>query len=153
MKKSKEMKYHFAIKGRIYPNDTAKRIIYINDAIYRKVYNILVAANKEKHELKSFEDIVPAYKGRITFLDEMTSSAKTIKNMHPYMNGELVDSDVVNNAISNYKDSWNMYKKVPTSGTPTFHKRSYELSYNTSAHYKKRPKWHTPRFYSLCEYE
>ncbi|MEE0929929.1 MAG: transposase [Acutalibacteraceae bacterium] len=140
MKSSKEMPYHFAISGRIYLNYHAQQIVAVNDSIYRKVYNILVAANEEKYRLKQYADVIPTYKDRIDFLNTLTSSATNIKNMYPYMYGELVDADAITNAITNYKAGWNSFVKVPNTGKPTFHKKKYEQSYNTSTHYKNHQK-------------
>ena len=129
------MQYHFAINGRIYLNYIGKKIVAINDGVYRKVYNTLVNVNDEKYRLKQCSEIVPVYQDRIDYLETLVSSATNIKNMFPFMYEKLVDSDVVTNAMVNYKAAWNMYKKVPTSGKPTVHKKAYEQSYNTNAHY------------------
>ena len=137
MKASKDMKYHFGLVGRIYPNHDGKRIIAINDGIYRKTYNVLVIANNERYQLSKTAEFVPAYQDRIDYLKALVSSATTIKNQFPFMYGDEVDSDVVSNAIANYKKAWNMFKKVPGTSVPTVHKKSYEQSYNTSAHYNK----------------
>ena len=135
MKSSKNMKYHFGLKGRIYPNYIGKKIVAVNDGVSRKVYNTLVTANNERYQLTKCADMVPVYQNRIDYLTTLVSSATNIKNMFQFMYDELVDSDVVTNAIANYKAAWNMYKKVPSAGKPTIHKKSYEQSYNTSAHY------------------
>lgn len=136
MKSSKNMQYHFAINGRIYLNYIGKKIVAINDGVYRKVYNTLVISNDEKYKLAQSAEFVPIYQDRIDYLETLVSSATNIRNQFPFMYDRLVDSDVVANAMVNYKAAWNMYKKIPTSGKPTLHKKSYEQSYNTSAHYK-----------------
>ena len=95
MKSSKNMRYHFAINGRIYLNYTGKKTVAINDGVYRKVYNTLVIANDEKYRLKQCSEMVPVYQDRIDYLETLVSSATNIKNMFPFMYDQLVNYSAI----------------------------------------------------------
>ena len=78
MKASKDMKYHFGLIGRIYPDYEGKRIVAVNDGVYRKTYNTLVTANNERYQLNKCAELVPAYQDRIDYLKTLVSSATNI---------------------------------------------------------------------------
>ena len=63
-----------------------------------------------------------------------------MSNHYPYMQDKNIDSLAKANAIQNYQKAWKMFRKVHSSGTPKFHKKSYRLSYQTNAQYGKGTK-------------
>ena len=140
MRKCSQMPYHVGIVLRIYPSRRQKHIIAVNDGCERAVYNKLVALNNERHQLACAEESVPAYHKRLEYLDsilqnpDVTLSA-AIKNILPFLRGTDVDLQTVENAIKNYRAAWKKFRETHT-GVPTFHKKSYEQSYQTNCHYK-----------------
>ena len=142
MRKCSEMNYHDGVVLKIYPSDVQKHIIAVNDGAQRAVYNLLVGVDKEAHRLKKTADIVPADKKRledvtlkIRELNGRGSDTAHIRNTLPFLNEPEVDSHVIVNAKKNYSTAWkNMYERH--TGVPTFHKKSYEQSYQTSNHYE-----------------
>ena len=79
----------------------------------------------------------PAYRERIAYLEQVRSSKKELVNTIPFLNDKNVDSLAVDNAIKNHNLAWKRFREVPGTGVPGFHKRSYEQSYQTNAHYRK----------------
>lgn len=140
MKRCADMPYHTGIQLRIYPGRLQKTIIAVNDGVSRFVYNRLTALNNERYELSKTADLVPCYKERISFIDSILRSPDTalpsaIKNSAPFLYGELVDSLAIDNAIKNYRSAWKKFREDPHAKAPSFHKKGYELSYRTNAHY------------------
>ena len=141
MRKCSDMPYHTGIVLRIYPSRRQKQTIAVNSGCFRAVYNKLVALNKERYNLSKSVGLVPAYAFRLSYLEEVLktggrSLASRLQNIMPYLYLPDVDSQAVANAIKNYNTAWKNYRKNPSSGVPQFHKKSYEQSYQTSAHYK-----------------
>ena len=140
MCKCQDMPYHAGLVLRIYPSNRQKRMIAFNDGNQRFVYNRLTALERERWQLSKLMDIVPAYKERVDYIDSILRNpdkglAQCIKNSAPFLYSEDADSLAVDNAIKNHNKAWNNYKNSPGFGTPTFHKKGYEQSYNTNAHY------------------
>ena len=143
MRQCSQMPYHAGIVLRIYPSNKQKQLININFGVNRFVYNSLIALNLEHYRITKCNALPPALaKDRLAYLDsilrnEHVSLSKALKNMAPFLYGEDVDSLAVDNAIKHYNSAWNMFRKVPRSRPPKFHKRQYAESYQTNAHYEK----------------
>lgn len=141
MKRCSQMNYHYGVVLKIYPSDVQKHIIAVNDGAQRAVYNLLVGTDKEIHRLKKTADIVPADKRRledatlkIRDLDGSGSDTAHIRNTLPFLNEPEVDGQVIATAKKNYSTAWKNMRERHT-GVPTFHKKSYAQSYQTSNHY------------------
>lgn len=137
MKKMKDYNYHIGLKLRIYPSDKQKKIIKMNGGASRYIYNKLVADNNEIYELKKSSSFSIADRNRLEFLESIHQSKSNMLVMIPFLSQKEIDSDMIDNAIQNYKMAWNQYKKVKGSSVPTFHKKDNTYFYKTSNHYGK----------------
>lgn len=137
MKKMKDYNYHIGLKLRIYPSDKQKKIIKLNGGASRYIYNKLVADNNEMYELKKSSSFSIADRNRLKFLQSIHQSKSNMLVMIPFLTQKEIDSDMIDNAIQNYKMAWNQYKKVKGSSVPTFHKKDNTYFYKTSNHYGK----------------
>lgn len=137
MKKMKDLKYHYGLKVRIYPNSVQKKIIKLNSDASRAVYNEMVGINLELFRLKQVNLYIDTIVLRINQLEKRRSQTKHLKNYLLYLNDPRIDSNTVANAKQNYSTAWKNWKKVHRAGTPNFHKKSYRESYQTNAHYSK----------------
>lgn len=133
----KEYKYHIGLNLRIYPSDKQKKIIKMNGCASRYIYNKLVADNNEIYELKKSSSFSIADRNRLKFLESIHQSKSNMLIMIPFLSQKEIDSDMIDNAIQNYKMAWNQYKKVKGSSVPTFHKKDNTYFYKTSNHYGK----------------
>ena len=139
MKTVAEMPYHIGLKVKLYPSDAQKHLIAVNAGVNRAVYNHLVACGNEKYRLSKAVSFVPVYRDRMDYLASVTGAVKNIKNALPYLYGKDVDEQAIANAVRNYKTAWKN-RKERHAGVPMFKRKSYELSYQTNAHYYKDPK-------------
>ena len=137
MKKMKEYKYHIGLNLRIYPSDKQKKIIKLNGGASRYIYNKLVADNNEMYELKKSSSFSIADRNRLEFLESIHNSKSNMLVMIPFLSQKEIDSDMICNAIQNYKMAWNQFRKVKGTSVPTFHKKDNTYSYKTSNHYSK----------------
>ena len=137
MKKMKEYKYHIGLNLRIYPSDKQKKIVKMNGGASRYIYNKLVADNNEMYELKKSSSFSVADRNRLEFLQSIHQSKSNMLVMIPFLSQKEIDSDMIDNAIQNYKMAWNQYKKVTGANVPTFHKKDNTYFYKTSNHYGK----------------
>ena len=64
-----------------------------------------------------------------------TALPAALKNSMPFLYGKEVDSLTIDNAIKHYRAAWKKFREEPLAGVPTFHKKGYEQSYQTNAHY------------------
>ena len=133
----KDYNYHIGLKLRIYPSDKQKKIIKINGGASRYIYNKLVADNNEMYELKKSAPFSIADKERLEFLQSIHQSKSDMLIMIPFLSQKEIDSDMIDNAIQNYKMAWNQYKKIKGTSVPTFHKKDNTYFYKTSNHYGK----------------
>ena len=133
----KDYNYHIGLKLRIYPSDKQKKIIKLNGGASRYIYNKLVADNNEMYELKKSSSFSIADRNRLKFLQSIHQSKSNMLVMIPFLTQKEIDSDMIDNAIQNYKMAWNQYKKVKGSSVPTFHKKDNTYFYKTSNHYGK----------------
>ena len=143
MRKCSDMNYHYGVTLKIYPSDAQKHIIAVNDGAQRAVYNRLVGSGNEIYRLRKTADLVPADRKRLENVIRQyrnpdgknpSPDSKRIKNALPFLNEKDVDSQTVTSAIRNYQAAWKNMRECHT-GVPTFHKKSYEQSYQTSNHY------------------
>ncbi len=137
MKKMKDYNYHIGLKLRIYPSDKQKKIIKMNGGASRYIYNKLVADNNEIYELKKSSSFSIAYRNRLEFLESIHKTKSNMLIMIPFLSQKEIDSDMIDNAIQNYKMAWNQYNKVKGASVPTFHKKDNTYFYKTSNHYGK----------------
>ena len=133
----KDYNYHIGLKLRIYPYDKQKKIIKINGGASRYIYNKLVADNNEMYELKKSSSFSIADRNRLEFLESIHKTKSNMLIMIPFLTQKEIDSDMIDNAIQNYKMAWNQYKKVKGASVPTFHKKDNTYFYKTSNHYGK----------------
>lgn len=133
----KEYKYHIGLKLRIYPSDKQKKIIKLNGGASRYIYNKLVADNNEMYELKKSSSFSIADRNRLEFLESIHKTKSNMLVMIPFLTQKEIDSDMIDNAIQNYKMAWNQYNKVKDTSVPTFHKKDNTYFYKTSNHYGK----------------
>jgi putative transposase len=141
MKRCSQMNYHYGVVLKIYPSDAQKHIIAVNDGAQRAVYNLLVGVDKEIYRLKKTADIVPVDRKRledvtlkIRDLNGSGSDTAHIRNTLPFLNEPEIDGQVIATAKKNYSAAWKNMRERHT-GVPTFHKKSYAQSYQTSNHY------------------
>lgn len=150
MRSTKVMPYHIGLKVKLYPSYEQKHTIAVNDGVTRAVYNHLVACGNEKYRLSKTVSVVPVYKERIDYINSITEDVRNIKNALPYLYGKDVDEQAIANAIKNYHIAWKNQKErqynVLHTGVPVFKKKSYELSYQTNAHYYNSGKDSNVRF-------
>lgn len=135
MRNKNDYKYNCGISLKIYPSNKQKDIISINDGISRFIYNRLAAVSNERYFLRKSSDKVPVYQERLDYLDSSYKDTASIRNAILFLNNPLVDGCAIANAIANYSQAWENFKKNPKSGVPTFHKKSYAKSYQTNAVY------------------
>jgi len=137
MRKCAEMAYHHAVKLRIYPSSEQKHIIAVNDGASRFVYNRMTANDRELHSLKKTKLYCEAVEKRVDYLKTVSSSKKELYNTIPFLSGKEIDSNAVDNSVRNHIAAWKQFRKVPGTSIPGFHKKGYEQSYQTNAHYQK----------------
>lgn len=133
----KDYNYHICLKLRIYPSDKQKKIIKMNGGASRYIYNKLVADNNEMYELKKSSSFSIADRNRLEFLESIHKTKSNMLVMIPFLTQKEIDSDMICNAVQNYKMAWNQYKKVKGASVPTFHKKDNTYFYKTSNHYGK----------------
>ena len=133
----KDYNYHIGLKLRIYPSDKQKKIIKMNGGASSYIYNKLVADNNEIYELKKSSSFSIADRNRLEFLQSIHQSKSNMLVMIPFLSQKEIDSDMIDNAIQNYKMAWNQFRKVKGASVPTFHKKDNTCFYKTSNHYGK----------------
>ena len=84
----------------------------MNGGASRYIYNKLVADNNEMYELKKTAIFSIADKERLEFLESIHSSKSNMLVMIPFLSQKEIDSDMIDNAIQNYKMAWNQFRKV-----------------------------------------
>ena len=131
----KQMPYHMGIVGKLNIGFAGQQIVAINDGARRFVKNHLVATGNEIYHL-SKDKVSPWAAERLDYLRSVRDAAG-IKNAAPFLYDKEVDSNVVANAILNYKAAWKNMKERHT-GVPTFEKKGYAQSYQTSNHYTSK---------------
>ena len=125
-------KYSYGLKVRIFPSSYQKLQIKRSSDASRFIYNELVAINKELYLLKQVGTYVSVVQQRILQLEARRKSFVKIADFHPWLNDPLIDSLAKSNAMRAYQTAWKRFRDVPGTGTPNFHKKSYEEKYQTS---------------------
>lgn len=139
MQHMKDYKFHLGVKMRFYPSYNQEHLAERNCRTSLFIYNRMVALNNEKYRLRKTANLCPADKLRLDYIETVLSSSKEFQNSVPFLYDNEIDAQMISNTKINYQKAWNNYRKNPASGIPTFHKKKYECSYQTSPHYRK--KW------------
>lgn len=132
-----EMPYLIGIKIRIYPSQTQMQIISKNSGASRFIYNRLVARDRELYALRKVNIYCRPVADRIAYLESLGMKSSDLKAAYPFLEDGDIDAQMIANAIKNYRTAWNNFRTVPGTGIPVFHKKGYEESYQTNAHYYK----------------
>lgn len=131
-----QMPYIIGHKVRIYPSDVQKRIIAVNDGVNRFIYNKLVERHNELHQLSKVNTYLKVVEDRKDYLRSLGEKATDFKAVYSFLEEKDVDGQAIENAKRHYSAAWNNFKKVPGTSIHTYHKKDYEKSYQTNAHYK-----------------
>lgn len=137
MRQIKDMPYIIGVKIRIYPSNGQKQMIAMNSGAARFVYNRLVARGREIYALKKTRCYVEPVARHLEYLESLGESTADLKAAYPFLDDKRIDAQALANAVQNYHAAWEHFKKVPGTSVPTFHKKGYAQSYQTSAHYYK----------------
>ena len=122
MKKMSDYKYHIGMVLRIYPSDEQKIIIIRNGTAARFLYNRLVAVNNEIWKLKKTAPYSLTDANRLVYLEDMYKDVRSIKASIPFLYEDEIDSDMVYNVVSHYRNAWKRFKTVKGTRVPTFHR-------------------------------
>ena len=133
----KDYKFHLGVKMRFYPSYSQEHLAERNCRTSLFIYNRMVALNNEKYRLRKTANLCPADKLRLDYVETVLSSSKEFQNSAPFLYDNEIDAQMISNTKINYQKAWNNYRKNPALGIPTFHKKKYECSYQTSPHYRK----------------
>ena len=135
-----KMPYHSGIELRAYMSYKQRRLCNVNFGASNFVYNRMVALGRERYELKKVKIYCEPIAERLSYVESVLSDLAHFQNSIPFLDSVDIDAQTIANARQNYHKAWNNFKKNPAVGMPTFHKRSYERSYQTNAHYNKDAK-------------
>jgi hypothetical protein len=95
--------------------------------------------NNELFRLRQVKTPITLVQERIqTLKQRLKNPSRGISNIHGWLNDPDLDSLMKANAIKNYRSAWNLYRKVHHSGTPVFHKKRVEQTYQTSCVYSNK---------------
>lgn len=133
----KDFPYQYGIRMRFYPSDEGRHIVAVNAGASRFIYNRMVAVGREIHELEKVTIYCEPVAKRLDFLRSSFGNVKQMSNLAPFLNDKYVDAQAKANAVQNYRRAWENFRKVPGTSIPTFHRKSYEQSYQTNPHYYK----------------
>lgn len=153
MKSMSDLKYHFGVKMRIYPDDRQKKIIDLNCNISRFVYNKMIEINTKLYRLHKTNIYIRQNAIEQENLEKQLRYVKYLKNRYPFMYQRDIDSDNVSHAKRSYKAAWNMFRKVHSAGTPKFKKKGYESKYQTTTHYSSKSKDNISIYSGLPRFE
>ena len=135
MKKMKELTYHIGLLVRAYPSDRQKHIIRKNAGVNRFVYNRLVAVNREMYDLAKTAPFSQTDRERLAYLKSAYGTTTDMRNAIPFLNDPDIDNYSIANAKRDYQKAWNQFRKVPSTGVPTFKRRTNSYSYGTNCTY------------------
>ncbi|MFC6322472.1 RNA-guided endonuclease InsQ/TnpB family protein [Companilactobacillus baiquanensis] len=134
-----QLPYHYGVKLRIFPSNAQKVLIKRNSDASRFIYNEMNGMNKELFRLRQVKIPITLVQERIqTLKQRLKNPSRGISNIHGWLNDPDLDSLMKANAIKNYRSAWNLYRKVHHSGTPVFHKKRVEQTYQTSCVYSSK---------------
>ena len=137
LKNMSEYKYYYSLRVRIYPNTKQKCIIKASSDASRFVYNKLVEYGKEISAFGKPSIYIKVVEERLAYLKKMSRSITELKNTFSWLCSSEIDTMAIGNAKRNYNKAWNMYRKVLRFSPPTFHKKTYVETYQTSAQYDR----------------
>lgn len=120
-----KLSYHSGIKLRIYPSNNQKQIIHANINASRFDYNELVAIDKELYMLNKTKLYIKQIEDRKEYLNRLKSGefGKLLQQRHPWIHASGASAVSLSQAQRRYKDAWNMFRKVHTSGVPVFKRK------------------------------
>lgn len=99
------------------------------------------AKAKNCYKFNKFESTgYPRLDDRIKQLQARKKSGKTLGGQYRWLYHKDIDSMCISQAFQANKKAWNMYNKVHRTGTPKFHRKSYEEKYQTGVHYSLKTK-------------
>ena len=134
-----QLPYHYGVKLRIFPSTKQKRLIKRNSDASRFIYNEMNGMNRELYRLKQVKIPIAQVQQRIqTLKQRLKHPATGISNLHGWLNDRELDSLMKANAIKNYHNAWKLFHKGHQAGTPAFHKRRTEQTYQTDCLYAKK---------------
>ena len=159
LNRMEDLPYHFGLKMRCYPSYHQQAIIKLNGNNDRFLYNRLVAINRYTRLYRQFQirnlwkemDLPFSCKYRRAYWDvinmmelrfhlinwqlfQATLKDKQIKEIYPWFKDPLTDSLVPKTVRIKFRKALHMMKVV-NHHWPSFHKKSYQLSYQTSCSY------------------
>lgn len=160
-KKNTQKLYHHGLTMRIYPSFVQQNIINKNINAARFYYNFLVAQDHKLYEIgkepgiyikciadrreqllsQTYGSLKPSSKRNTdgSVIHRLTRQRKLdyVRNTYPWLRDECIDSHMFDNVIANHKLAW---ERCISSGfgIPSFHKKSYEGSYQTNAIYRNK---------------
>ena len=160
-KSSKEPTFHYGLILRAYPSFQQMAMIEKNINAARFYYNFLVAQDNKLYRIgkepavtipwlhnrreqileetygKTVQKQVVEKDGSVTIKNSRIGKLEYVKNTFPWLRDGALDSHMFDNVIVHHKDAWEMCKKG-FMRKPTFHKKSYEGSYQTNCIYGKK---------------
>ena len=99
------------------------------------------AKAKSCYKFNKFESTgYPMLDERIRQLTERKKSGKTLGGQYRWLYHKDIDSMCISQSFQTNKKAWNMFNKVHNAGTPKFHRKSYEDSYQSSLIYDSKTK-------------
>lgn len=132
-----ELPFHYGLKMKCYPSFKQKKIIELNINASRFTYNEMVAIDKELYMLSKCKLPIKEVTDRIAYLKQRKST-KYIFGLHSWLSANKVGTDVVSMSKRTYQASWNLFRKVHSHGTPNFHKKRYDGSFQLPNRYSSK---------------
>lgn len=143
-----KLKYHFGLSLVAFPSSDQSLTIKQNSDASRFYYNYLVALGRDRWtnirlwmSLKKnipyensewFDARIREVEARLQGISDLMYKPKNIKDRYKWFaKNKRLDSLMPYAAKNNYQAGWNLFHQVPSVGVPTFHKKSYEQSYQT----------------------
>lgn len=163
----KDLEFHFGLKLRAYPSNQQKAIIDYNGHTNRFLYNQKVAHGKLQYRLKRYYQLTnPTIYQQMTlkywqnkFVYPQTICLSLLQselaNNSIYViyltdaqqskaiswmidNRSLQDSLMPKQCQKTYRSAWQLHKQVSQVAVPTYHKKSYHISYQTACLYSSK---------------
>lgn len=146
---------------RIYPSFAQQSVINKNINAARFYYNFLVAQDDKLRRIgkepeiyvkciserreqilsQSYGELKPSIKrdkeGNEIFRLTRQGKLNYVRNTYPWMRDNAIDAHMFDNVIISHKNAWERCK-TSGFGAPTYHKKSYEGSYQTNSIYQNK---------------
>lgn len=144
-----KLKYHFGIKFVAYPSSDQKTTIKQNSDAARFVYNEFVALGREGWNLRRleksllqnqacssdpewFDRALKSVATRLKVIGDQLYNPTRLKERFKWLDkNKRIDSMMLYATLNFYRASWNMFRKVHSTGIPKFHKKSDIQRYST----------------------